>query len=443
MEMKLIKVLALVLAMMMIMGALAACGKETPEPDVIPGQNNFQETPEPGDTDKTDDKDNQENTEAVTPMLQIGEDDYWYVSYDNGVTWTSLGVKATGDKGEQGDKGEIGDDGLSAYEIYKKYYPEYTGTEKQWISDFISGKFETEILHTVSFDAGNGTSIPNQIIMDGRKATMPATPVKDGYEFVGWFLGNEEWSFIGYAVTDDITLVAKWREVGTDGLEYYPLADGTYGVVAGITIYLDYIRIPSVYNGKPVTQILPNAFKDMVNLETVIIPDGVTVIGENAFSGCSKLTNLTLPNSIVHFGAQAFSDCKILSGSFTISSNCKYVGNSCFAKCSNIEIVIIPDSLEYIGAYAFSNVASLIWHSEETTTWNRTVTGTFKSYSSATYDASYHSVTGTYELGTAILSSSTAEDRLSGTAEEKWVKVGSRYFSYVYYRDCTWTRVIE
>ena len=33
---------------------------------------------------------------GVTPQLKIGEDNYWYVSYDNGATWTSLGVKATG-----------------------------------------------------------------------------------------------------------------------------------------------------------------------------------------------------------------------------------------------------------------------------------------------------------------------------------------------------------
>ncbi|MBE6696135.1 MAG: leucine-rich repeat domain-containing protein [Ruminococcaceae bacterium] len=181
----------------------------------------------------------------------------------------------------------------------------------------------------------------------------------------------------------------------------------------------------------------------MVNLETVIIPDSITVISENAFSGCSKLTNLTLSNSIVHFGTRAFTDCKNLSGTFTITSNCTYVGNGCFARCSNVEIIIIPDSLEYIGASAFSNVASLIWQSEETTTWNRTVTGTYNSYSSASSSASYHSVTGTYELGTATLSATTAEDRLSGTAGEKWVKVESRYFSHVYYRDCTWTRVIN
>lgn len=33
-----------------------------------------------------------------------------------------------------------GDKGLSAYEIYKKYNPEYTGTEEQWLDELINGK---------------------------------------------------------------------------------------------------------------------------------------------------------------------------------------------------------------------------------------------------------------------------------------------------------------
>ena len=38
-----------------------------------------------------------------------------------------------GDAGEKGDKGDAGDDGLSAFEIFKKYNPEYTGTEEEWL----------------------------------------------------------------------------------------------------------------------------------------------------------------------------------------------------------------------------------------------------------------------------------------------------------------------
>ena len=50
------------------------------------------------------------NSQTITPKLRINQTtNEWEVSYDNEVTWTSLGVKATG---EQGDKGEQGEQGL-------------------------------------------------------------------------------------------------------------------------------------------------------------------------------------------------------------------------------------------------------------------------------------------------------------------------------------------
>lgn len=39
---------------------------------------------------------------GTTPQLKIGEDNLWKVSYDNGATWVSLGVKATGAAGKDG-----------------------------------------------------------------------------------------------------------------------------------------------------------------------------------------------------------------------------------------------------------------------------------------------------------------------------------------------------
>lgn len=46
---------------------------------------------------------------GTTPQLKIGEDNLWNVSYDNGATWVSLGVKATGAAGKDGA------DGLTPY----------------------------------------------------------------------------------------------------------------------------------------------------------------------------------------------------------------------------------------------------------------------------------------------------------------------------------------
>ena len=47
--------------------------------------------------------------DGITPQLKI-EDGYWYVSYDNGSTWTRLS-KATGEDGAPGRDGQDGEDG--------------------------------------------------------------------------------------------------------------------------------------------------------------------------------------------------------------------------------------------------------------------------------------------------------------------------------------------
>lgn len=56
--------------------------------------------------DGTNGEDGADGKDGITPQLKI-ENDYWYISYDNGASWTQLG-KATG---EQGEKGESGQDG--------------------------------------------------------------------------------------------------------------------------------------------------------------------------------------------------------------------------------------------------------------------------------------------------------------------------------------------
>ena len=53
-----------------------------------------------------DGKDGTNGKDGVTPQLRINATtNEWEVSYDNGKTWKSLGVKATGEKGEKGDPG--------------------------------------------------------------------------------------------------------------------------------------------------------------------------------------------------------------------------------------------------------------------------------------------------------------------------------------------------
>ena len=53
-----------------------------------------------------------------------------------------------GEKGEQGDKGDAGEVGKSAYETFLEYYPDYLGTEKEWITSVAKGEICKLFGHT-------------------------------------------------------------------------------------------------------------------------------------------------------------------------------------------------------------------------------------------------------------------------------------------------------
>ena len=53
-----------------------------------------------------------EGKDGVTPQLRINPDtNFWEVSYDEGATWVSMEVKATGEDGKDGTDGKDGVDG--------------------------------------------------------------------------------------------------------------------------------------------------------------------------------------------------------------------------------------------------------------------------------------------------------------------------------------------
>ena len=65
---------------------------------------------------------------------------------------------------------------------------------------------------TVTFDSQGGSLVPSQTVEKGKVASKPTDPQKDGNAFIGWFLGENEYTF-ETPVTSNITLTAKWEEV--------------------------------------------------------------------------------------------------------------------------------------------------------------------------------------------------------------------------------------
>ena len=87
---------------------------------------------------------------------------------------------------------------------------------------------------TVTFDSDGGTSVEPQLVEKGSPIVAPENPTKEGYTFLGWYVGDEKWSFIGYVVTGNITLTAKW-EINT-----YTVTFDANGGVGGESITATY-----------------------------------------------------------------------------------------------------------------------------------------------------------------------------------------------------------
>ena len=68
--------------------------------------------------------------------------------------------------------------------------------------------------YTVTFDYGYD-NIKTTTKSKNYKVAKPNNPVRNGYEFLGWYAENEDtpWSFAGHMVTTDMMLTAKWGKV--------------------------------------------------------------------------------------------------------------------------------------------------------------------------------------------------------------------------------------
>ena len=238
-------------------------------------------------TDGTNGSNGTNGTNGVTPQLKI-ENDYWYVSYDNGATWEKLG-KATGNDGLNGENGEDGDS------IFKSV---------------------TQDDEYVYFNLSDGTMI-----------TLPKHD-KENIQFEdlqvkaicckNWDTNNDgELSYAEAAAVTDIGTVFK----------------GNTNIIAFTEM--------KYFTG--ITEIPNSAFSGCTALWKIKIPESVQIIGGYAFQTCALLTSFTIPDSITKIGYGTFSGCSSMK-SITIPDSVTSVGFHAFYNCTSMELIFINSS---------------------------------------------------------------------------------------------------
>ena len=162
------------------------------------------------------------------PSNGIGEDGDTYVDLDTGIEYVKKGGKwvvthvSEELSGEGAPDASIGQNGDTYVDTING--AEYVKQNGEWIQ---TRKGDTTYVVTFNLNGGklaNGdTTIPNQIVREGRWITEPASnPMKEHSKFLGWFVvGTEQtWSFKGTPVYGDVDLIAKYSVNEEDKITY-------------------------------------------------------------------------------------------------------------------------------------------------------------------------------------------------------------------------------
>ena len=276
--------------------------------------------------DGEDGKDGQDGTngkdgkDGVTPQLKI-ENDYWYVSYDNGATWVQLG-KATGEDGKDGQDGNDGADGSDG-------------------ADGEDGKDGDSIFKSVTQD----DEYVYFNLSDGTMITLPKHD-KENIQF------------------EDLRVKAiccKNWDTNYDGELSYAEAAAVETIGTKFKGNTDIIAFTELKYFTGIIEIPASAFEGCTALWKIVLPENVQSIGDYAFSGCSCLTNISVPNQVTRLGKSVFASCSSLLVA-EIGSKVQSIGILLFADCEKITSVKckaltppILDIADYCGSTGFGD----------------------------------------------------------------------------------------
>ena len=75
--------------------------------------------------------------------------------------------------------------------------------------------FLKKVYFNVTFETNGGSTVTGTTVLNGKVATAPASPTKEGYQFLGWYADEEctkRFDFTTTVITADTAVYALWIE---------------------------------------------------------------------------------------------------------------------------------------------------------------------------------------------------------------------------------------
>lgn len=162
------------------------------------------------------------------------------------------------------------------------------------------------VTYTITYDysGGEGVENPSTYTIESEDIILNAAG-KNGFEFLGWFNGENKIEVVKKGSFGDILLVAKWLEKSPFVVEN--------GVVKAYSGDEKHVVVPETVGGEKITAIDANLFQNIANsVEIIEIQAKIETLPQSVFFNLTKLRILTLPSSIVEMPAKLLKDCIVL-----------------------------------------------------------------------------------------------------------------------------------
>ena len=338
--------------------------------------------------------------DGVTPKLEVRDDGYWYISYDNGQTWNKLGP-ATGDPGEDGDSMfsdidvsdpdylvlTLAETGTSIkLPYYKDKFDLLFVSGSDWVKEMAvycgpgaTAEVEYELTNPlnvqVAIECISHSGYEVAVDKSAKKITVSApddpAAITDPESEILVFASDDERTVMRKLVVKPVKYIVykatrqlDWKKSFGDprfwgGDCKFLDEQSTYDSATGEGRW--------AYTGT-VIYITDAAFSGEAGLQEIVIPASVVEVGRNllnetgggsAFQNCTALTSVVFEgDNLSKINLNTFNGCSALS-SIELPESLEKIEYNAFDDCSALKSIVIPDKVTYIGEGAFAQCTGL------------------------------------------------------------------------------------